>query len=62
MTGCFLLRTTMTMTMQTITVDQDGAEGGGTNTATRQILMESMETQIIPKGSTGIIGKVSITQ
>lgn len=62
MTGCFLLRTTMTMTMQTITVDQDGAEGGGTNTATRQILIESMETQIIPKGSTGIIGKVSITQ
>lgn len=62
MTGCFLLRTTMTMTMQTITVDQDGAEGGGTNTATRQILMESMETQIIPKGSTGIIGMASITQ
>lgn len=62
MTECSLLRTTMTMIIKDITVDQDGAEGGGTNTATRQILMESTETQIIPKGSTGIIGKASITQ
>lgn len=43
-------------------MEQDGTEGGGIADVTGQILMESMETQIIPKGSTGIIGMVSITQ
>lgn len=62
MTECFLLRTTMTMIMKDVTVEQDGTEGGGITHVNGQILMESMETQIIPKGSTGIIGKVSITQ
>lgn len=52
----------MTMIIETITVDQDGTEGGGITTATRQIWMESMETQNIPKGSIGIPGKASITQ
>lgn len=52
----------MTMIMKDITVEQDGTEGGGIADVTGQILMESMETQIIPKGSTGIIGMVSITQ
>lgn len=62
MTECSLLRTTMTMIIKDITVDQDGAESGGIADVTGQISMESMETQIIPKGSTGIIGKISITQ
>lgn len=52
----------MTMIIETITVDQDGTEGGGITIATRQIWMESMETQNIPKGSIGIPGKASITQ
>lgn len=52
----------MTMIMKDVTVEQDGTEGGGIADVTGQILMESMETQIIPKGSTGIIGMVSITQ
>lgn len=62
MTECSSLRTTMTMIIDTITVDQDGTEGGGITIATRQIWMESMETQNSPKGSIGIPGKASITQ
>lgn len=61
--ACFPLPTTVTLIIDgRVTVDPSGAEGGGIIIATRQIWMGSMETQIMPKGSISITGKVSITQ
>lgn len=62
MMECSLVRTTTTMIiLGLITVHHLGAEDGGITHVTKQILMESMETQIIPTASIGITGKVSIT-
>lgn len=62
MTECSLVLTTVTTITGQTTVDQLGAEDGGITHATRQILMESMGTQITPTASIGTTGKVSITQ
>lgn len=48
--GCSSLRTTVTMIIQVVTVDQLGAEVGGITHATGQILTGSMGTQIMAKG------------
>lgn len=53
---------TMTMTMMGGTVHQFTAELGGITHVTGQILTGSMGTQTMAKESTGIPGKVSITQ
>lgn len=62
MTECSSVRTTKTTILHIITVDQNGTVGGGIANVTGQILTGNTGTQIMAKGSTGITGKVSITQ
>lgn len=62
MTESSSVRTKMTTIYGGVTVDQNFEEGGDITIVTRQILMGSMETQLMAKGSIGIIGKIMITQ
>lgn len=62
MTESSSVRTTMTTIYGGVTVDQNFEEGGGIKIVTGQILMGSMETQLMAKGSIGNIGKIIITQ
>lgn len=61
-TECPLVRTTWTTITGRITVVHFIEGLGGIMSATLQISTGSMETQNMAKGSTGIIGKVTITQ
>lgn len=60
---CFSVPLTVTMMVFLIlTAPTHGVADGGTTSATNLTSLESIETQMIPRVSIGITGKVSFTQ